>query len=139
MESHRRYRMVSSARGMEVSSFKRTFLPLEKVTILVYMLVAFSLMNLGSLLMIFFLRFVVYCRDRRVRKASSILSMREGVVMTSKGVEYVPSGRRRFLQEGEWLWLLTMVLTADLMSLSKGHMVMYCSRPRLTVRMAHSA
>ena len=45
MESHRRYRMVSSARGMEVSSFKRTFLPLEKVTILVYMLVAFSLMN----------------------------------------------------------------------------------------------
>ena len=34
-----------SARGMEVSSFKRTFFPLEKVTILVYMLVAFSLMN----------------------------------------------------------------------------------------------
>ena len=46
MESHQRYRMVSStARGMEVSSFKRTFLPLKKVTILVYMLVAFSLMN----------------------------------------------------------------------------------------------
>ena len=42
--------MVSSmARGMEVSSFKRTFLPLEKVTILVYMLVAFSLMNLSLL------------------------------------------------------------------------------------------
>ena len=35
----------STARGMEVSSFKRIFLPLEKVTILVYMLVAFSLMN----------------------------------------------------------------------------------------------
>ena len=35
----------STACGMEVSSFKHTFLPLEKVTILVYMLVAFSLMN----------------------------------------------------------------------------------------------
>ena len=46
MESHRRYRTVpSTAHGMEVSSFKRTFLPLEKVTILVYMSVAFSLMN----------------------------------------------------------------------------------------------
>ena len=46
MESHQRYRTVpSTANGMEVSSFKRTFLPLEKVTILVYMSVAFSLMN----------------------------------------------------------------------------------------------
>ena len=35
----------STARGMEVSSFKHTFLPLEKVTILVYRSVAFSLMN----------------------------------------------------------------------------------------------
>ena len=56
-----------------------------------------------------------------------------------EGVEYVPSGRRGFLLEGEWLWPLTMVLTADLMSLSKGRMVKYCSRPRLTVRMARSA
>ena len=74
-----------------------------------------------------------------MHKAFSILSMREGVVMTSKGVEYVPSGRRGFLLEGEWLWPLTMVLTADLMSLSKGHMVKYCSRPCLMVQMAHSA
>ena len=74
-----------------------------------------------------------------MHKASSILSMREGVVMTSKGVEYVPSRRRGFLLEGEWLWPLTMVLTADLMSLSKGHMAKYCSRPRLRVRMARSA
>ena len=34
-----------SARGMAVSSFKHTFFPLEKATILVYMLLAFSLMN----------------------------------------------------------------------------------------------
>ena len=48
IESHRRYRTVPStfsARGMAVSSFKCTFFPLEKVTILVYMLLAFSLMN----------------------------------------------------------------------------------------------
>ena len=74
-----------------------------------------------------------------MRKAFSILSMREGVIMTSKGVEYVPSGRRGFLLEGEWLWPLTMVLMADLMSLSKGRMVKYCSRQRLMVRMARSA
>ena len=34
-----------SARGMAVSSFKRTFFPLKKAIILVYMLLAFSLMN----------------------------------------------------------------------------------------------
>ena len=48
IESHQRYRTVPStfsAREMAVSLFKRTFFPLEKVTILVYMLLAFSLMN----------------------------------------------------------------------------------------------
>ena len=37
--------LTFSARGMAVSSFKCTFFPLEKVTILVYMLLVFSLMN----------------------------------------------------------------------------------------------
>ena len=37
--------LTFSACGMAVSSFKHTFFPLEKVTILVYMLLAFSLMN----------------------------------------------------------------------------------------------
>ena len=53
--------------------------------------------------------------------------------MTSNGVECVPLGWRGFRLEGELLCPLTTVLTAALMLLSKGHMVKYCSSPRLKV------
>ena len=59
--------------------------------------------------------------------------------MTSNGVECIPLGWPGFRLEGELLCPLMTVLTAALMLLSKGHMVKYCSSPRLKVRMAHSA